>query len=289
MRLRPCTDCCLAPAVAAALIVAVPSTADVVVLTSAKDNTLIEVTAGGQKSNALGDIFAGRTGVFSGGTRRRGLIRFDIAGNVPAGSTITGVALTLSIIGAPIGNPPQTCSLHRALADWGEGTSFFPGGQGAPATAGDATWLHTFFSTSFWGTAGGDFSPAASASVSVGTAGTATWGTTAGMVADVQEWLDNPGANFGWLILGNEAVQQTARRFGSHEAQAALQPSLIVGYTPPPPCAQDCGNDDNVVDTVDFLALLQQWPGPGSCDTDGDGVIDTVDFLDLLAHWGPCP
>ncbi len=47
-------------------------------------------------------------------------------------------------------------------------------------------------------------------------------------------------------------------------------------------------NDDGNVGIVDFLALLGQWGGPGSCDFDGGGVGIT-DFLELLANWGPCP
>ncbi len=287
MRLHAGTRCIAAPVVMAGMLVTSPVQAATAVLTSNKDNTLIQI-AGGTKSNALGDVFAGRVGPFGGGTLRRGLMSFDIAGNIPAGSTITGVTLTLSVINAPIGNPPQIVSLHRALANWGEGTSFFPGGQGANATPGDATWLHTFFNTDLWNVAGGDFTPAASASISVGSSGTVTWGSTSQMVTDVQAWLDSPQSNFGWLIRGNEAVLQTARRFGSHEAQPALQPVLTVQYTAPS-CPWDCGNNDGVVDTVDFLALLQQWPGPGACDIVFDGTIDTVDFLALLSHWGICP
>ena len=47
--------------------------------------------------------------------------------------------------------------MRRALADWGEGTSFGLG-AGSPATPGDATWLHTFYNTDLWTNAGGDFS-----------------------------------------------------------------------------------------------------------------------------------
>jgi len=54
------------------------------------------------------------------------------------------------------------------------------------------------------------------------------------------------------------------------------------------PCQWDCGNNDSDVGIVDFLALLAQWGGAGSCDFDGDGVGIT-DFLELLANWGPCP
>ncbi len=58
-----------------------------------------------------------------------------------------------------------------------------------------------------------------------------------------------------------------------------------------PPCPWDCDGGESIdgtVGIVDFLALLSQWGGPGSCDFDGGGV-GIVDFLALLAHWGPCP
>ncbi len=60
-----------------------------------------------------------------------------------------------------------------------------------------------------------------------------------------------------------------------------------------PPCPWDCAQPPNgVIDTVDFLALLQVWGvagGNGPCDFDNNGVIDTVDFLALLQNWGLCP
>ncbi len=56
-----------------------------------------------------------------------------------------------------------------------------------------------------------------------------------------------------------------------------------------PACPWDCGDQNKIVDTVDFLALLAQWGLVGTpCDFNNDGV-DTVDFLKLLAAWGPCP
>ncbi len=65
---------------------------------------------------------------------------------------------------------------------------------------------------------------------------------------------------------------------------------LLAGVLP---CPWDCGGTPNgVVDTVDFLALLQHWGpagGGGPCDFDNNGIVDTVDFLALLQHWGPCP
>jgi hypothetical protein len=51
-------------------------------------------------------------------------------------------------------------------------------------------------------------------------------------------------------------------------------------------------NNDGIVDTIDFLALLQAWgPCPAPCppicaaDVDGDCLVDVTDFLELLEHW----
>jgi hypothetical protein len=55
------------------------------------------------------------------------------------------------------------------------------------------------------------------------------------------------------------------------------------------PCPWDCGNNDDDVGVVDFLAMLAQWDQVGTpCDFDDDGV-SVADFLALLANWGPCP
>jgi hypothetical protein len=54
-------------------------------------------------------------------------------------------------------------------------------------------------------------------------------------------------------------------------------------------CLWDCqALPEGAVGVTDFLALLAQWGGPGSCDFDGGGV-GVTDFLALLANWGPCP
>src|SRR3990172_8140426 len=54
------------------------------------------------------------------------------------------------------------------------------------------------------------------------------------MVADVQDWLDNPAANFGWIVMGNEGTVETAKRFDSKEnTTAGNRPSLTITYTPP--------------------------------------------------------
>ncbi len=193
-----------------------------------KDNTLYEYDpAEGDHSNGAGfHFFAGENGM---GELRRGVLAFDIAGSVPPGSTITAVSLSMNMSMTPAG--ALTVELHKLLADWGEGTSHAPMGEGdgAPATPNDATWRHRFFDTIFWTTQGGDFSATVSASQSVGPTGQYTW-SSAQMVADVQSWLDNPASNFGWLVLGDESAAATAKRFDTRES--ASPPVLTIQYIP---------------------------------------------------------
>src|SRR6266496_5462900 len=148
-----------------------------------KDNTLYQyVPADGDHSNALGNhFFAGETGT---GELRRGVLAFDIAGSIPAGSTILGVTLSLNMSRTG-SDTPRNVELHKLLADWGEGTSVAPGeeGDGAPATPNDATWRHRFFDTIFWTNEGGDFFAIVIASQSVSVEGPYTWSSSQ-MVAD---------------------------------------------------------------------------------------------------------
>jgi len=205
------------------------ASAGTVNINPSKDNTLYEYDPlDGDKSNALGfHFFAGETGM---NELRRGVLAFDIAGNIPPGSTITAVSLSLNMSRTPT-NTAYSLELHKLLADWGEGTSMASGeeGDGAPATPNDPTWRHRFFDTIFWNTEGGDFSPTVTASQMVGAIGQYTW-SSAQMVADVQGWLDNPATNFGWLMLGDESVFLTAKRFDTRES--ASPPVLAITYIP---------------------------------------------------------
>lgn len=209
------------------------ATAGIINLTPSKDNTLYQYDpADGDTSNALGQyFFAGETAM---GEFRRGVLAFEVTGHVPPGSTIIAVTLSMNMSRTPF-DTDRIIELHKLLADWGEGTSIASGeeGDGAPATPGDATWRHRFFDTIFWTNEGGDFSDTVSASQSVGPLGQYTWSSPQ-MVADVQSWLDDPGSNFGWLVLGDESTIATSKRFDTRES--ASPPVLIIEYrvTPTP-------------------------------------------------------
>lgn len=207
--------------------------ADTATLQASQDNTLYE-TAAGTLSNGIGPtMFAGRTAQ-AANSIRRALVRFDVAAAIPAGSTIDGATLTLNMSQTAAGQVNVT--LHRVLAGWGEGASHAgdSGGPGAPSAPGDATWRHRFFNATFWTAPGGDHSVAASATTSVDAIGPYTWGSTAAMVADVQDWLVAPSVNFGWLLRGGENLPQTVKRFDTREhATPEVRPFLNVTFTPP--------------------------------------------------------
>jgi len=221
-----------------------------------KDNTLYE-SASGDLSNGAGmHFFAGNSG---GNLIRRGLVSFAIGDSIPAGSNIDSVKLTLHMSRSNAGG--TTVSLHRVEADWGEGSSIATGdgggeGNGGTASAGDATWIHTFFSSANWSTTGGDFSATESSNQTVTGIGDYTWGSTVEMVADVQDWLDNPANNFGWIVLGDESSSGTAKRFDSRENPTeGNRPKLTVIYTPTTSVSSE------ILAPSDFV-LHQNYPNP---------------------------
>lgn len=244
---------------------------------ASKDTTLYSENT--NFSNGAGEhLFAGRPGI---GTFRRALIAFDIAGAVPAGSTITSASLDLYCSKRAPGSPAQNVSLNRLLQSWGESTSDAEAeeGMGTFAANGDATWTTRFVGQlSPWSTAGGSFSGLPSATTSVDSPGLFyTWSSST-MRGDVQAWLDNPAANFGWALIGGEGSAMTARRFSSRQNSVEVfHPVLTVAFDPP---AVDTGavpDGDDVPGTPLLLAknesgeLLLTWSP--SCIGDDDYAV----------------
>jgi spore coat protein A len=262
------------------LFLLVPGTllADTVNLQPIKDNTLFEPIKKDNyedRSNGAGIwMFTGRTKDaenLSGQIAvRRAVLAFDIAGNIPAGSIINSVTLNLSCTRSK-GNTNHNVSLHELLSDWGEGTSDTGNsqpGRGEIPTTGDATWQHTFFNTQFWTTQGGDYTLTASATTAVGNTGPYTWGSTSGMVADVQNWLDNPSQNFGWILIGAESQNESAKQFGTRENTqdgGINKPELVVNYTPQQISGACCQDATCTIETpADCTTLGGIYQGDGS-------------------------
>lgn len=202
--------------------------ADTVVISPSRDNTLIEDAAGAVSNGSGSSVFAGN---ISQGTARRAVLFFDVAAHIPPGAAVDTVELRLHLSGAG-GAAEAIVTLHRLLADWGEGASSAGGGSGAASAPGDATWIHTFYSNQFWTSPGGDFDPVASASAVVGNLGLFVWSDPR-MTMDVQSWLDGVEPNHGWLLRGDETRVSTVRQFDSREnPEASVRPVLVVEYTP---------------------------------------------------------
>lgn len=201
-----------------------------VTITASKDNTLYQMPDGSLSNGAGIYVFAGRTNQGANNVRRA-VIKFDLAGNIPANAVITRAQLKLHMSKTPI-STGSSVKVHRLLADWGEGASDAGSGEGGGAASAnnDATWIHKFFTSQTWTTPGGDFASTPSASTSVAGIGSYLWEDPL-LRADVAAWYASPTTNFGWILIGDESAQ-SAKRFDSrNNSTAANRPQLIVEYT----------------------------------------------------------
>ncbi|MCK5942507.1 MAG: DNRLRE domain-containing protein [Planctomycetes bacterium] len=202
-------------------------------ITSDKDTTLYE-DANGALANGGGDsVFCGVVGFNGGFGKRRALIHFDVAGQLPAGARILSAELDLFVAQSVAFLPIPTMA-HRVTQDWSEGSVIAPGGGGAggASAAGETTWVHTNYPGATWTNPGGDFVATPSFTFDLAAIGPATAGIDSGMVADLQAWLDNPTSNFGWLLKTDELVPSTARRMYSREFGSS-PPTLRITYLSP--------------------------------------------------------
>jgi len=164
----------------------------------------------------------------------RALLKFDVAGNLPANATIQRVTLTLTVAHS-ISVSASVFSLHRVLHAWGEGAKT-NGAGGGPATSGEATWNARLYPAPLWSvpgaTAPADYVAAASASQFV--IAESSYSFSSNLLADVQFWFTNSAANFGWFLISeDEGTFDTSQRFASRE-DAANAPRLVIDYTLPP-------------------------------------------------------
>jgi hypothetical protein len=163
------------------------------------------------------------------------LFKFDLSA-VPQEAVIDSVTLSLYVNVQPPDAVGSDYYVHRVLVGWGEGNK--TGNQGQPASIGEVTWNSRAHEITPWfepgGAPGTDYVATGSASQFINSVSfTAQWGSTAGMVADVQHWVDNPAQNFGWMLISDsEGTPYTAKRFATREyTTESLRPSLTVQYS----------------------------------------------------------
>lgn len=207
--------------------------AETMQFTADRDNTLYEDLEG-DISNGSGDfIFMGRTGPDGDSELRRALVHFDVSA-IPPDAIIDSVEVSFNIVAAPV--PPVTggtATLHRVLADWGEGDSNALGaeGQGTLAQPGDATWVYRFFEEQTWTNPGGDYLIQESASQGYGTEiQTLTFTSTEGLIKDIRKWISDPDENHGWILRGAEGMDFTARKMDSRDNDEGIPATLTVDY-----------------------------------------------------------
>ena len=225
----------------------------------AADTSLLEVSP----SNNLGGYFGMNSGTTQNGPRTRALLRFDLS-SLPTNTVVQSATLTVHVTQQPIDGYDFTAfGLHRMFRPWGEGDKIpvTQPGQGVPATAGEATWLHAFYPTNQWTEPGGqpgtDYSSIESSfEIIYDVAGSPyIFPSTPELVDDVQAWINKPATNHGWMFrCADELPRFTARRFGTRE-DADNAPLLELKYLVPPLLQISPTNDSQVA--IRFTA----WAG----------------------------
>jgi hypothetical protein len=158
------------------------------------------------------------------------LLRFDLAG-VPTDATIISATLRIVVVSTSI-KAADNFDLCRMLKGWGEGAQ-----SGLPAAAGESSWNARVAPGSPWGAGGGqadvDFVAVPSCTATIAGPGSTNDFSSAGMVDDLQFWLNQPEANFGWILLASGELPGTGRQIGSRESSVTNSPVLELHYTVP--------------------------------------------------------
>jgi hypothetical protein len=227
--------------VSALLACLTSSQAETIAIAPAADTAIFSINPGnnlGALANVpLGPINrdANGQGFFEQG---RMLIRFDLAGRLPAGAQVTGAALRLTVVKERSSGAALTVDAHRLMVPWGEGTG---GGSGIGTTArtGESSWTHRLSGQALWAQAGtgqsGDHATVRSGTTVVDNAGSYLMASTPALVSDVQSWLADPANNHGWILLPRAPMAKgSAKRIATKES-ASGAPTLTLTYTVPPP------------------------------------------------------
>ncbi len=188
-------------------------------LVPSMDNTIFSES---DSSNGSGIYLF--TGTTNQGGERRALLKFDLT-TLQSYNLITSAELQLYV--SKTIHDEKSVSLYRLTGNWGEGTSDALGeeGMGATPSDGDATWKDAFYDTVPWLTSGGDYLNVPSATTLVNQAESYYSWTGSGVLADVREWMANPEANYGWIVITEG--ETSAKRINSRE-NPDFPPQLIL-------------------------------------------------------------
>lgn len=184
------------------------------------------------------------TGVDSDGDRHRTLLAFDDLSGIPDDMVVLEASLSVFVNLTQTGEVPV--ELYRLTAEWNEN---------------NARWGRRMMSQN-WANAGGDFVDQASAQTQLAGADQFyTFDSTSDLAADIEFWRQNPGQNFGWIMIASEPQGQTFKRMASSEmGSPVFRPELSITYGPAPQ------EDDFVIN----FGLSGGW---FNADTAGQGLL----------------
>jgi len=203
-------------------------------LNPSKDNSIFSENPN-NSSGASSNLYIGLTGALNNNGRQRGLLQFNLS-SIPNNAQIDSAVLRIPVIAsANSNNLTHTFTIHRLLKDWGEGVANDGLGRGEAALSNEATWLSNYHSSSLWTNPGGDYVAIASASAGAKYDFPLQYGTWrgAGVKADIETWLASPATNYGWVVIGQENVIKSAKRFTSREETFFPKPALLIYYKVP--------------------------------------------------------
>ena len=200
----------------------------------------VEIIAGADTTLREGvpaDNFGGDPLLLAGAAKNepetRLLLRFNIGRAVPPGATIVAARLTLQANEEPAASSDEAAALEirRVLRFWNEGDGASPDGT-APEPQ-EATWNSRAHPDARWTRPGGapaiDFARRPSGALAVGES---SIDSTPAIVADVQDWLDRPHTNDGWVLSQRAGSPLgSVRSFASRE-DSARAPRLTVEFAP---------------------------------------------------------
>jgi len=213
------------------LMQSVPLAADTFINSAFPDNN----------SGRSDSIYTGRNGMNG---VMRGLLQFTMPAALQGRVTVTGVRLAMTTRGlSSTGTAPPTAatvSLQALSVTWtqgdGVGNAIAMNTVGDPCGATGATWNQpSCTGGAAWSGGSVASSVVGQASVPAALDAVVAWDSAtagnAGMIADVQGWIDTPTNNHGWRIASStEATMSQAQRFYSSEAGAGAPPALTVTY-----------------------------------------------------------
>ena len=242
-------------------------------------------------SGSESTMVSGELGLSAANELRRAFLRFDLSSALPAGATVSAVTIQITVTKVPFTPTNSVFDLRRVLESWDES---------------QITWNSRLTATP-WEQPGAlgplDSASGASSSVFVAGASRYTFGSTPALVADVQSWVDNPNANFGWLLISEgEGIPQTARHFATREdtnnapvlsiIYSAPQPAAAVAVTISPPAIVDNQiqfsfyADSNLTYAVEFRPAFNGGDWQTLTNLPAQAASATIQIIDPITAGG---